>query len=417
MRPGGGELSVFRGGRFFLVLQGVLGLLSLLDGGRFSWFLTGVMPLVVWGGSRFLAKVALDVRKAIGEVVAIDWRYKDGCWVEYITVRVKIDIAKSLRVVYLVGVDGHHTHKCDHFEKVKGIANLNFQYGNWLRAQIRQPNVGIGKRVGQNLREDLRGTQNKHKKSKIGNGDAIDESLVRLVRRKLSEGSLFKHSSEDRKSYEWGGCGDFNEIMYDSEKFSERSWLRVSMDNLQDVMDDLALVDNKPDKGWFTWYNNCEGNRVVKERLDIFLVSASWKLGDDMKNLRLSFRFEAYWAKEDEAKDLIKRVRDQCNGDVLTGFDHIRLHLGKCALDCGVTDKELVEAFNQMDPCKAPKEVEIIKDILYYFKSIFGQKINPSMSIVYFSPNSLRDQREQLSGILVFTYLCPFDFSYFQGHP
>lgn len=55
--PGGGELSVFRGGRFFLVLQGVLGLLSLLDGGRFSWFLTGVMPLVVWGGSRFLAMV------------------------------------------------------------------------------------------------------------------------------------------------------------------------------------------------------------------------------------------------------------------------------------------------------------------------------------------------------------------------
>lgn len=50
----------------------------------------------------------------------------------------------------------------------------------------------LGKRVGRNLREDLRGTQNKHKKSKIGNGDAIDESLVRLVRRKLSEGSLFK---------------------------------------------------------------------------------------------------------------------------------------------------------------------------------------------------------------------------------
>ncbi|KAK5794373.1 hypothetical protein PVK06_035596 [Gossypium arboreum] len=133
-----------------------------------------------------------------------------------------------------------------------------------------------------------------------------------------------------------------------------------------------------------------------------------------MKNPTLSFQFEACWAKEDEAKDLIKRVWDQCNGDVLTGSDHIRLHLGKwrnkrniieglhdtegnwvsntrrvcqvawdyfhylfkieahrnleralglipncitsdmnSVLDCSLTDKELVEAFNQMDPCKA----------------------------------------------------------------
>ncbi|MBA0633991.1 hypothetical protein Godav_025452 [Gossypium davidsonii] len=155
-------------------------------------------------------QVALDVRKAIGGVVAIDWRYRVGCWVEYIRVRVKIDISKSLRVVYLVGVDGEETFcavKCECLPT----------------AQIRQPNVGIGMWRngietimvgGAHEGEGERGTQNKRKKSKIGNGDAIDESL-------------------------------------------------------------------------------------------------------------------AYWAKEIEAKDLIKRVWDQSNGDVLTGFDHIRLHLGK----------------------------------------------------------------------------------------
>ncbi|KAH1046461.1 hypothetical protein J1N35_037245 [Gossypium stocksii] len=36
-----------------------------------------------------------------------------------------------------------------------------------------------GKRVSQNLREDLGWTQNKHKKRKIVNGDAIDESPIR----------------------------------------------------------------------------------------------------------------------------------------------------------------------------------------------------------------------------------------------
>ncbi|MBA0872607.1 hypothetical protein Goshw_017144 [Gossypium schwendimanii] len=37
-------------------------------------------------------QVALDVGKAIGEVVAIDWRDGEGRWTEYIRVRVKIDV-------------------------------------------------------------------------------------------------------------------------------------------------------------------------------------------------------------------------------------------------------------------------------------------------------------------------------------
>nr|KJB76094.1 hypothetical protein B456_012G071100 [Gossypium raimondii] len=87
-------------------------------------------------------QVAFDVGKAIGEVLAINWRDKDGCWVEYIKIRVKLNISKSLRwVVYLVGADGeeilctikyeclptfyflcgcigHHTYKYKQYEKV-----------------------------------------------------------------------------------------------------------------------------------------------------------------------------------------------------------------------------------------------------------------------------------------------------------
>lgn len=29
------------------------------------------------------------------------------------------------------------------------------------------------------------------------------------------------------------------------------------------------------DKGWFTWVNNRDGNRIVKERLNRFLMSAN----------------------------------------------------------------------------------------------------------------------------------------------
>lgn len=41
-------------------------------------------------------EVAIEVARAIEEVVAIDWRDKDGRWVNYIRLRVKIDILKPL---------------------------------------------------------------------------------------------------------------------------------------------------------------------------------------------------------------------------------------------------------------------------------------------------------------------------------
>ncbi|MBA0876303.1 hypothetical protein Goshw_017921 [Gossypium schwendimanii] len=49
-------------------------------------------------------QTALVVGEAIGEVLAIDWRNREGCWTEFIRVKIKLDISKPLqRVVYLVG--------------------------------------------------------------------------------------------------------------------------------------------------------------------------------------------------------------------------------------------------------------------------------------------------------------------------
>lgn len=68
--------------------------------------------------------------------------------------------------------------------------------------------------------------------------------------------------------------GDFNEILDESEKCRGRRKSMAAMDEFRRVVSDLALIDVKPDQGWFTWSNNRRGEGLIRERLDRFLVSA-----------------------------------------------------------------------------------------------------------------------------------------------
>ncbi|MBA0748129.1 hypothetical protein Gogos_004979 [Gossypium gossypioides] len=60
-------------------------------------------------------QIAMDVGKAIGELVAIDWKDRNGGWTE-----------------------------CKKKEEVSDSNNLGLQYGNWLRALPMNPNQNRG---------------------------------------------------------------------------------------------------------------------------------------------------------------------------------------------------------------------------------------------------------------------------------
>lgn len=47
---------------------------------------------------------ALNVGGAVGEILAIDWRDRDGCLLDYIRVRVKLDVSKLCNVYCICGV-------------------------------------------------------------------------------------------------------------------------------------------------------------------------------------------------------------------------------------------------------------------------------------------------------------------------
>ncbi|KAK5839684.1 hypothetical protein PVK06_008510 [Gossypium arboreum] len=117
------------------------------------------------------------------------------------------------------------------------------------------------------------------------------------------------------------------------------------MDEFRDVMEELSFVDIKTEKGWFTWVNTREGNAMVKERLDRLLISAN-----DVDNFPFIETRVARQSKSDH--DAI--ILDTIGHKLRDSFRDPRLSV-KYDVDQGITDKEILEAFNQMNPRKMPE--------------------------------------------------------------
>lgn len=130
-------------------------------------------------------------------------------------------------------------------------------------------------------------------------------------------------------------------ILDDSEKSAGHRKFRVAMGYFRNVIDEMVLVDTKPDRGWFMWTNNRKGYGFIRERLDRFFISSSWlqvvsfmvmgvicranynhdlimldTLGTRSKECkrdpRLSFRYKECWTKVDDAKGVINETWDNC---------------------------------------------------------------------------------------------------------
>ncbi|MBA0626906.1 hypothetical protein Godav_004486, partial [Gossypium davidsonii] len=222
---------------------------------------------------------------------------------------------------------------------------------------------------------NLRRTMIKRKKNKVGNGAGLVESLIRMrlapleaiiilcwnccgcksrttvcqlrqllaitdpnivflsetklwanefeqicVRCKM-DGSFVVDQNENKKGLAYYGGIGLKEVQ-------GRCRPKVAMNNFRIIMDNLALVDVEPDKGWFTWTNNRKGNRELRDRLGRFLVFASW-IG------RVPFFSSSVLRQTCSDHDVVldtmgRKLREEMRDPRLSfGIDCIRLHLGK----------------------------------------------------------------------------------------
>ncbi|PPD97602.1 hypothetical protein GOBAR_DD05374 [Gossypium barbadense] len=155
----------------------------------------------------------------------------------------------------------------------------------------------------------------------------------------------------------WIVGGDFNAILNDAEKEGGRRKPRALVDEFKNILEELSLTDVRTCNGWFTWMNNREGNRLIKERLDRFVISddimermsflASFVVrqsksdheailmdlyGSQPKQQgydpKVWFRYDRCWAKEREARDIISNIWLNKGTNLLEKMELIRERLG-----------------------------------------------------------------------------------------
>ncbi|MBA0731170.1 hypothetical protein Golax_022962 [Gossypium laxum] len=132
-------------------------------------------------------------------------------------------------------------------ELVANIGGIERAYGNWLRVKLDQSKSNVGNwrngveflggaRISSNINA-MEGGENEEGDTILQRGKAKDRSWDLL--RKVGELILG----------EWIIGSDFNAILSNAEKSGGRRKSSAAMEDFCSVLDDLSLVDIKPDKG------------------------------------------------------------------------------------------------------------------------------------------------------------------------
>ncbi|PPR82021.1 hypothetical protein GOBAR_AA38692 [Gossypium barbadense] len=124
---------------------------------------------------------------------------------------------------------------------------------------------------------------------------------------------------------EWIVGGDFNAFLNDGEKEGGRRGVRAQMNEFKEVMDELALVDIKPDSiESFPFIATKVVRQTQSDHDAIILDLWGRKPKECPKDNRLSFKFDVWWAGDVEAKDVIERAWNRDAIDIGEKIQRVR---------------------------------------------------------------------------------------------
>ncbi|MBA0756572.1 hypothetical protein Gogos_022224 [Gossypium gossypioides] len=280
-------------------------------------------------------QTALEMGEAIGEVMAIDWRDRDGGWTNISEVQVGGTTQRKGNwrngVEFLDGKQGSNTETKVNEER-SGEENETMRVIEKEKTKTGEEEFGSSSPI-----------EKRPIVASLMEGEEVD-GHVDPNQRKSSWVMLRRVGSSVKET--WIISGDFNAILNEAEKEGGRRKPRALMDYFREVVEELSLVDLKTEKGWFAWVNILNGNVIVNERLDRFMISANdvanfpfietkvvrqsksdhdaifldtmgRKPNECSRDPRLRFRYDVCWAKETAAKNIIKSAWGDKELDVM----------------------------------------------------------------------------------------------------
>lgn len=94
-----------------------------------------------------------------------------------------------------------------------------------------------------------------------------------MEKRKQSWSLLKRLSDENPSNLSWIIGGDFNEIMYNHEKEGRAERRESVMEDFLEAIDYYKLMDLGFEGCKFTWFRGRKKDKMIKERLDRFLIN------------------------------------------------------------------------------------------------------------------------------------------------
>lgn len=163
------------------------------------------------------------------------------------------------------------------------------------------------------------------------------------------------------------------------------------MNDFLKFMDEVSMVDIKPNKCWFTWANNRRG-----QGLDRFFASHGWlhkvpfkamkiirwsksdhdvivldtmgrKSKDNMRDSRLMFKYKDCFRLVNEVKSVTKKAWMSCQSDVLKSIDATQISLerwqhSRCKDDRGYMNNLIREIYKLIDEHKGDISIERLRE-------------------------------------------------------